>query len=133
MTRFMLDTNAASGLVKSQPKVTARFKAEAPDSVCLSVVTEGEMLFGVARRPEAVRLRAAVNALLAAIDVLPWTSATARRYATLRADLERQGRPLSALDLMIAAHAAEHDMTLVTHDGAFGAVPGLRVEDWTQA
>jgi tRNA(fMet)-specific endonuclease VapC len=131
MTRFMLDTNAASGLVKAQPKVTTRFKAEAPDRVCLSAVTEGEMLFGVARRPEARRLRAAVNELLAAIDVLPWTSATARRYAILRASLERQGRLLSALDLMIAAHAAEHDMTLVTHDGAFGAVPGLRVEDWT--
>ncbi len=127
----MLDTNAASGLVKGQLKLTARFKAEAPDRLCLSVVTEGEMLFGVARRPAARRLRAAVNEFLAAIDVLPWTSATARRYATLRAGLERQGRPLSALDLMIAAHAAEHDMTLVTHDGAFGAVPGLRVEDWT--
>jgi tRNA(fMet)-specific endonuclease VapC len=131
MIRFMLDTNAASGLVKGQPKLTVRFKAEAPDRVCLSAVTEGEMLFGVVRRPEARRLRAAVNELLAAIDVLPWTSATARRYATLRAGLERQGRPLSALDLMIAAHAAEHDMTLVTNDGAFGAVPGLRVEDWT--
>jgi tRNA(fMet)-specific endonuclease VapC len=131
MIRFMLDTNAASGLVKGQPKLTVRFKTEAPDRVCLSAVTEGEMLFGVVRRPEARRLRAAVNELLAAIDVLPWTSATARRYATLRAGLERQGRPLSALDLMIAAHAAEHDMTLVTNDGAFGAVPGLRVEDWT--
>ena len=131
MTRFTLDTNAASGLVKGQPKVTARFKAEAPHCVCLSAVTEGEMLFGVARRSEARRLRVAVNEFLAAIDVLPWTSATARRYATLRAGLERQGRPLSALDLMIAAHAAEHDMTLVTHEDAFGAVPGLRVEDWT--
>ena len=127
----MLDTNAASGLVKGQPKVTARFKAEAPDRVCFSAVTKGEVLFGVARRPEARRLRVAVNEFLAAIDVLPWTSATARRYATLRAGLERQGRPLSALDLMIAAHAAEHDMTLVTHDDAFGTVPGLRVEDWT--
>ena len=128
----MLDTNAASGLVKGQPKVIARFKAEAPDSVCLSAVTEGEMLYGVARRPEARRLRAALNEFLAAIDVLPWTSATARRYANLRAGLERQGRPLSALDLMIAAHAVEHDMTLVTNDRAFSAIPGLRLEDWTQ-
>ena len=127
----MLDTNAVSALVKGQPGVTARFKAEAPDRVCLSAVTEGEMLFGVVRRPEARRLRLAISELLAAIDVLPWTSATARRYATLRASLERQGRPLGALDLMIAAHAAEHDMTLVTNDSAFGAVPDLRVEDWT--
>ena len=129
----MLDTNAASGLVKGQPKVIARFKAEAPDCVCLSAVTEGEMLYGVAKRPEARRLRAAVNEFLAAIDVLPWTSATARRYANLRAGLERQGRPLSALDLMIAAHAVEHDMTLVTNDRAFSAIFGLRLEDWTQA
>jgi tRNA(fMet)-specific endonuclease VapC len=50
----MLDTNAASELVKGQPKLTARFKAEAPDRVCLSAVTEGEMVFGVARRPEAL-------------------------------------------------------------------------------
>jgi tRNA(fMet)-specific endonuclease VapC len=91
------------------------------------------MLFGVARRPEARRLRAAVSELLAAIDVLPWTSATARRYAALRAGLERQGRSLGALDLMIAAHAAEHDMTLVTNDRAFSAVSGLCLEDWTQA
>ena len=126
----MLDTHAASGLVKGQSNLITRFKAEAPDRICLSAVTEGEMLFGVAQRPEARRLRAAVSELLAAIDVLPWTSATARRYAILRAGLERQGRPLGALDLMIAAHAAEHDMTLVTHDGAFGAVPGLRVQDW---
>ena len=74
-----------------------------------------------------------MNALLAAIEVLSWTSATARRYATLRAGLERQGRPLGALDLLIAAHAAEHDMMLVTNDRAFSAVPGLRLEDWTQA
>ena len=129
----MLDTNAASGLMKGQPTITARFKAEAPDRVCLSAVTEGEMLFGVAKRPEARRLHAAVTEFLAAIDVLPWTSATARRYATLRAGLERQGRPLGALDLLIAAHAVEHNAVLVTNDRAFSAVPGLRVEDWAQA
>ncbi len=133
MTRFMLDTNVASALMRGQPNVAARLRAAAPESVCLSVVTEAELLFGVAKRPDAARLRIAVDELLAAIDVLPWTSATARRYGTLRAELERRGRPLAALDLMIAAHAAEHDMMLVTNDRAFDAVPGLRVEDWTAA
>ena len=83
---------------------------------------------------EAKKLRAAVDERLAAIDVLPWTSATARRYATIRADLERRGRPLeSLLTLMIVAHAVEHDAMLVTNDRAFDAVPWLRVEDWTAA
>ena len=131
MTRLMLDTNTASGLLKGQANVATRLKAARPEQVCLSVVTEAELLYGVAKRPEAKGLRAAVDELLSAIDVLPWTTATARRYATLRAALERRGRPLGPLDLMIAAHAAEHDAALVTNDRAFSAVPGLRIEDWT--
>ena len=129
----MLGVNTASWLLKGQPNVAARLKATAPERICLSVVTEAELLFGIAKRPEARTLRAAVDELLAAIDVLPWTSTTARRYGVLRAELERRGRPLGALDLMIAAHAVERDMMLVTNDRAFDAVPGLRLEDGTQA
>jgi tRNA(fMet)-specific endonuclease VapC len=129
----MLDTNTASWLMKGQPNVVACLKAATPDSICLSAVTEAELLHGVAKRREATKLRAAVDELLTAIDALPWTGATARRYATIRADLERQGRTLGALDLMIAAHAVEQDAVLVTSDRAFDAVPWLRLEDWTTA
>lgn len=129
----MLDTNTASSVLKAQPRVLARLAAETPERICLSVVTEAELLFGVAKRPEARKLRVAVDEFLAAIEVLPWSSATARRYATIRAELEGRGKPLGALDLLIAAHAVEHDAILVTNDRAFGAVPGLRLEDWTQA
>ncbi|HEY1887246.1 MAG TPA: type II toxin-antitoxin system VapC family toxin [Roseiarcus sp.] len=133
MTRFMLDTNTASSLLKGQPRVLARLAAETPERLCLSVVTEAELLFGVAKRPEARKLRVAVDELLAAIEVLAWSSATARRYATIRAELERRGKPLDALDLLIAAHALQHDAVLVTNDRAFSAVPGLRLEDWARA
>jgi tRNA(fMet)-specific endonuclease VapC len=133
VTRFMLDTNTASWLLKGQPNVVARLEAAAPERICLSVVTEAELLYGVAKRPEARKLRAAVDELLAAIDVLPWTRATALRYAIIRAELERRGRPLGPLDMMIAAHAVEHDAVVVSNDRAFSAVPGLRVEDWTAA
>jgi tRNA(fMet)-specific endonuclease VapC len=128
----MVDTNTASGLLKGQPSIVAHLQAAAPERICLSVVTEAELRYGVARRPEARKLRAAVEEFLAAVDVLPWTGATARRYATLRAELERRGRPLGALDLMIAAHAVERDALLVTNDRAFGSVPGLRVDDWAK-
>jgi tRNA(fMet)-specific endonuclease VapC len=133
VTRFMLDTNMASALLKGHPRAVARLAAEAPEHLCLSVVTEAELLFEVAKRPEARKLRIAVDELLAAIEVVAWSRATARRYATIRAELERRGKPLGALDLLIAAHAVEHDAVLVTNDRAFGAVPGLRLEDWTQA
>ena len=129
----MLDTNTVSWLIKGRRNVLERMAAEAPERICLSVVTEAELLYGVARRPQARRLRLAIDEILAAIDVLPWTSATARRYATLRAELESRGKPLGPLDLMIAAHAVEREAVLVTSDRAFRAVPGLRVEDWTAA
>ncbi len=94
----MLDTNTVSARLKGHSLVTVRLKATEPERVCLSVVTEAELLFGVAKRPGAKRLRAAVDEFLAAIDVPPWTVATARRYAVLRAGLERR-----------AWHARPHD------------------------
>jgi tRNA(fMet)-specific endonuclease VapC len=127
----MLDTNIASFLLRGQPKVVARVAATAPERLCLSAVTQGEILYGIARRPEAKKLRAMVEELLSVIDILPWTSATAQCYGTIRAELERRGKPLGTLDLMIAAHALQHDALLATSDRAFRMVPALRVEDWT--
>jgi tRNA(fMet)-specific endonuclease VapC len=133
VTRFMLDTNTVSSVLKGQSSVVARLAAATPEGVCLSVVTEAELLFGLAKRPEARKLRIAVDELLAAIEVLAWNSATARRYVTIRAELERRGKPLGVVDLLIAAHAVQHDAVLVTNDRAFSAVSGIRLEDWTQA
>lgn len=94
-------------------------------------MTEGEILYGVARRPEAKKLRATVEELLSAIDILPWTSAAAQRYGTIRAELERRAKPLGALDLMIAAtrcSTTPGSRQAIAHFAWFLA---LRVEDWT--
>jgi tRNA(fMet)-specific endonuclease VapC len=63
--------------------------------------------------------------------VLPWDRAIAERYGTVRADMERQGKILAALDLLIATHALGVGAVLVTNDRAFGQVTDLHVEDWT--
>ena len=72
----MLDTNMASALLKGHPRAVARLAAETPERLCVSVVTEAELLFGVAKRPEPRKLRIAVDELLAVIEVLSWNSAT---------------------------------------------------------
>jgi AcrR family transcriptional regulator len=64
-------------------------------------------------------------------EVLPWDQTTAQRYGTVRAEMERRGRPIISLDLLIAAHALAADAVLVTSDRAFSQVAGLRIEDWT--
>jgi tRNA(fMet)-specific endonuclease VapC len=89
-------------------------------------------MFGLAKVPDAKRLQHAVTEFLRRVDVLPWDGAVMQRYGNVRADMEKQGRVLGSLDMLIAAHALETNSILVTHDAAFGRVAGLIVEDWTR-
>ncbi len=127
----MLDTNTVSHLLKEHPSVARRVVAAPIASLCISAITGGELLFGLAKRPDAKRLHIAVREFLRRVDVLPWDSTIAERYGTVRADMERQGKILSPLDLLIATHALHVGAVLVTNDQAFGLVAGLHIEDWT--
>jgi len=132
-TRYMLDTNMASYAIKGNiPRVRERLLKVPMAGVSISAVTEGELRFGVARRPEAIELKTAVEEFLLRVDVLPWDSETARRYGPMRAALEREGQPMGNLDMMIAAHALATQAVLVTKDRVFGRVKGLKIEDWSQ-
>lgn len=131
MTRYMLDTNMVGHLLKEHPVIIAHVLAIPMASLCVSVITEAALLFGLAKRPGATRLHSAVGEFLKRVDVVPWDSLTAARYGTLRAAMEREGKTLGSLDLPIAAHALRVDAVLVTNDRTFGMVPGLKVEDWT--
>ena len=131
--RWMLDTNIASHIIRgATPALQARLR-ETTLGLIERAVTEGELLYGLARKPDATALRAAVTGFLLRVDVLPWDSAVAARYGDLRAELGRRGTPLGNLDTLIAAHALALDCTLVSNDQAFARVPGLRWEDWTVA
>jgi len=127
----MLDTNTVSHFLKQHPRVTKRITSLPMDSLCLSVVSEGELYYGLARKPEAKNLHKVVQEFLKRIDVLAWSSDVAQHYGNLRAELEAKGNQLGALDMQIAAHAFSIGATLVTNDQAFKKVKKLKVEDWT--
>ncbi|HEV2365737.1 MAG TPA: PIN domain-containing protein [Caulobacteraceae bacterium] len=130
MSRYMLDANAISASVRGLGGVRARMRATAPADLTASAIAEAEVLYGLARRPEARRLGEAVRAVLEALTILPWTSAAAEAYGPLRAGLEQAGRSIGALDMLIAAHAIAEEAVLVTSDKGFGRIPGLMTEDW---
>ena len=125
----MLDTNAVSAVVKGRAAALTEKLRNTP--FCISVITEAELRYGLARRPIHRSLRMIVEGLLGAVDIRPWTTESAGRYGPLRAELDGLGKPLAPMDLLIAAHALAEDCTLVTADRAFTQVPGLAVEDWT--
>ena len=128
----LVDTNIVSYLVRRNPvEVLRRYEQTPPHLVAISVITEAEILFGLAKNP-VTRATQLLRGFLVRTDILPWTSAAAARYATLRADRERAGRPIAELDLQIAAHALALGATLVTRDSVFHDIPGLICEDWTR-
>ncbi|WP_396437723.1 type II toxin-antitoxin system VapC family toxin [Limnohabitans sp.] len=134
MTRlYLLDTNTVSYLIKRHPQVTQHLLAVPMHSVCISAITAGELAFGLAKRPEAVALKAAVNEFLRRVEVLPWDAAVAQTYGALRAQMQSKGKPLAALDMQIAAHAVHVNATLITSDHAFLHIDQLLVEDWIEA
>ena len=132
-TRYLLDTNMASYVIKGNiPCVRERLLKVPMAQVSISAVTEAELRFGVARRPEAARLKIAVEEFLLRVDRLPWDSEAAQHYARVRAALERDGEAIGNLDLVIAAHALAARAVLVTSDRAFRRVRELKIEDWSK-
>lgn len=131
MTRYLLDTNTISLLVRSHPAVARRVTATPMASLAMSAITQGELLFGLARRPDATRLHRVVREFFRRVDVMPWDSAAAERYGTMRAAMTGLGQVVAPLDMLIAAHALSLGAVLVTNDRAFRTVEALLTEDWS--
>jgi tRNA(fMet)-specific endonuclease VapC len=133
MTRYLLDTNIASCIIKgNSPAVDRHLVQIAMAQLAISAVTEGELRFGAARLPHATRLHNIIEDFFLRVAVLPWDSDAAQQYGQLRATLEREGQPMGNLDTMIAAHALALDAVLVTNDRAFARIKKLKVVDWTK-
>jgi tRNA(fMet)-specific endonuclease VapC len=134
MPRYLLDTNTASYAIKGNvARVRERLLAVPMAEIGISVITEAELRFGVARLPSALRLKGLVEEFLLRVEVLPWTSDAARHYAEIRAVLERSGKPMGNMDMLIASHALAVKAVLVTHDRVFRRVKDLKIEDWKKA
>src|SRR5689334_24237000 len=131
MPRYLLDTNTCSYIMKGNVPAVRQHLAHVPIAqVFISSVTEAELRYGVARRPQAANLQQVVDEFLLRVTVLPWDSKAAQEYGLLRAALERSGRPIANLDLMIAAHALATGAVLVTNDRSFARIKTLKMENW---
>ncbi|MBE7204513.1 MAG: type II toxin-antitoxin system VapC family toxin [Parafilimonas terrae] len=130
--RYLLDTNIISEIVRQggASVVLSVIARIGEDSVCTSVIVASEMRYGVARKGSQ-RLHEAVERALRNIEVVPYGSDCAHSYGTVRATLERAGRAIGALDMLIAAHALSLGATLVTDNRhEFERVADLRVVNW---
>ncbi len=131
MTTYLLDTNIVSAMAHDpHGPVYGRIAAAGIENVLTSIIVAAEVRFGLARKRSS-RLAQQAEAVLAKLHVVPLGQGVDARYADLRYDLERQGRPIGANDLFIAAHALALGATLVTDNlREFERVEGLALENW---
>ena len=130
--RYMLDTNVVSHIMQGRDAaLLARLTQVPVGQVVISSVTLAELEYGLHRKGQPPRLKAAMTQVLLRMDVLAWDETVARCYGAFCSSLEAQGINLSDLDMMIAAHAVAVDAILVSRDKAFAQVAEpLKLEAW---
>ncbi len=133
MKGYCFDTDIISATIKPAPPMhlLRRLAIVSPHAQFTTSITVGELVHG-ARRLGREELTARVElAIRRASTVLPFDTAAARRYGSMKAELERGGMPLAEPDLRIASIALVRELILVTRNVRhFGRVPGLVVENW---
>ena len=129
--RYLLDTNIVSNLIRDPQGPVARRIGEVGEAqVCTSIIVAAELRYGVTKKGSP-RLATQLDAVLGALEVLPFESPADVIYGDLRSDLERRGQPIGGNDLLIAAQAIAQELTLVTdNDGEFGRIGALQHLNW---
>lgn len=131
--KYLLDTNTCIQYLRNAKtsSVAVKVAVQNPGDIALCAVVVGELLFGALRSKHVTKSLAEVQAFRLGFVSLPFDDAAAKHYAELRADLASKGTPIGPNDMLIAAIALAHGLTLVTHNTAeFSRVVGLTVEDW---
>lgn len=129
--RFLLDTNIVSDLVRRpQGRVAQRIHDLGEAQVCTSIIVAAELRYGATKRGSP-RLSAQLEAVLDALDVVPFEAPADTAYGKLRARLEQVGRPIGGNDLLIAAQAVVLGYAVVTdNEREFARIDGLPCENW---
>ena len=130
----MLDTNICIYLIKQKPlQVLSHFRSHSFGDIGVSSITVAELQFGVKKSQQLEKNKKALEQFFIPLTIADFGFQAASIYGTIRTQLESIGKPIGALDTLIAAHALSFGITLVTNNSKeFSKVPGLITADWTK-
>ncbi len=131
--KYLLDTNACVQSLRTKGSVLVKqhLSGHPPTDVVLCALVVGELRYGAEGGTDPAKEHSKVDAFVTQFVSLPFDDAIATIYGRIRHDLESRGLVIGANDLMVAAIALAHDLTLVTHNtNEFSRIPGLKLEDW---
>ena len=127
-TRYLLDSNVCIAVLRKAPNLR---RLPPPDRCLVSQITVAELWTGVEKGNLRDERAAKLDELLASFTLLDFDDAASRAYGEIRATLEKRGKSIGPLDLLIAAHARNLGATLITRNaGEFKRVKGLKLQAW---
>lgn len=129
---YMLDTNICIYIIKKRPaNLLEKFNTIPPSTLCISTITYAELQYGVERSSSKKMNQRILADFVAHLDVQPWDVEAARQYGKIRTSLEKRGKPIGNMDLLIAAHALSQQCILVSNNlREFSRIRGLQCENW---
>ena len=132
--RYILDTNICIYIINQKPvKVLSRFKEHKAGDICISIMTEAELNYGVAKSTKPDQNSVALKEFLQPLVVLDYNEQDSEAYGRIRWELEKKGKIIGAMDLLIASQAISRDMVLITNnEKEFKRIKGIRIENWAK-
>jgi tRNA(fMet)-specific endonuclease VapC len=132
--RYLIDSDICIYFRHSRsPKILARASKLEVGEAVMSVITYGELAFGVEKSLERERAAADLDRLTSIIPIEELPEEAGKMYGRVRALLAPKGRLIGPNDLWIAAHALARGLVLVTNnEREFSRVPDLRFENWAR-
>ncbi|MDJ0713318.1 MAG: type II toxin-antitoxin system VapC family toxin [Prochloraceae cyanobacterium] len=128
----LLDTNICIYIIKRQPpSVLQRFKTYRPGDLSISSITVAELEYGVQKTNASAKNQQALGEFLLPLNIVGFDLNCAVVYGQIRANLEKIGQSIGAMDLLIAAVAIANNLTLVTNNiNEFKPISVLKLENW---
>lgn len=132
--KYMLDTNICIYIIKHKPiEVIKKFLKLNREDVCISSITYSELEYGASKSKNVNQNRLALTMFLSSISIIPYDDIVAFQYGEIRASLEKKGKIIGPLDMLIAAHARTYGLILVTNNvSEFKRVDNLKIENWVK-
>ena len=129
---YLLDTDTIIYSLKGHEVVKENLMRHFHDSMKISVVTLMELYYGAYKSRKVESNLAKIKKLESSLEVVPLGSEVVELFGMSKAKLEKKGTPLDDFDLIIAASALVHNLTLVTNNlKHFRKIVGLKIENWT--
>lgn len=130
--RYLLDTNICIYIAKQKPiKVLQHFEKLSVGQVGMSVITYGELFYGVQKSHYIKKNSVFLEELASLIPPLPIPTDTGKYYGEIRNHLEKKGKTIGNNDLWIAAHALAADLILISNNvKEFSRIEHLKIENW---